>query len=64
MKLGGNRPPGDNPLLFHMGGSLKVYSQDGQMSSMTGMSDSTPVKNRLIPAGAQMMSAWLVNVNV
>ena len=25
------------------------------------MSDSTPVKNRLIPAGAQMMSAWLVN---
>ena len=29
--------------------------------SQTGMSDSTPVKNRLIPAGAQMMSAWLVN---
>ena len=26
----------------------------------TGMSDSTPVKNGLIPAGAQM-SAWLVN---
>ena len=25
------------------------------------MPDSTPVKNRLIPAGAQMMSAWLVN---
>ena len=25
------------------------------------MSDSTPVKNGLIPAGAQMMSAWLVN---
>ena len=25
------------------------------------MSDSTPVKNRLIPAGAQMMSAWLIN---
>ena len=24
------------------------------------MSDSTPIKNRLIPAGAQMMSAWLV----
>ena len=25
------------------------------------MSDATPIKNRLIPAGAQMMSAWLVN---
>ena len=25
------------------------------------MSDSTPVKNRLIPVGIQMMSAWLVN---
>ena len=25
------------------------------------MSDLTPVKNKLIPAGAQMMSAWLVN---
>ena len=29
--------------------------------SQTRMSDSTPVKNMLIPAGAQMMSAWLVN---
>ena len=28
------------------------------------MSDSTPVKNRLIPAGVQMMSAWLVNDGV
>ena len=25
------------------------------------MSDSTPVKNRLIPAGVQMTGAWLVN---
>ena len=25
------------------------------------MSDSTPVKNGMIPADAQMMSAWLVN---
>ena len=25
------------------------------------MPDSTPVKNGLVPAGAQMMSAWLVN---
>ena len=25
------------------------------------MSDSTPVKNRLIPGGVQMMTAWLVN---
>ena len=25
------------------------------------MSDSTPIKNRLIPAGAEMMSAWLIN---
>ena len=25
------------------------------------MSNSTPVKNGLIPAGAQMKSAWLVN---
>ena len=24
------------------------------------MPDSTPVKNGLVPAGAQMMSAWLV----
>ena len=27
----------------------------------TGMSGSTPVKTGLVPAGAQMMSAWLVN---
>ena len=31
-----------------------------QTQSQTRMSDSTPVKNRLIPAGAQMMSAWLI----
>ena len=28
---------------------------------MAQVSDSTPVKNRLIPADVQMMSAWLVN---
>ena len=26
-----------------------------------GMSDWTPVKNGLIPAGAQMISGWVVN---
>ena len=30
-------------------------------SKNSGMYDSTPVKNGLIPAGAKMMSAWLVN---
>ena len=28
------------------------------------MPDSTPVKNGLVPAGAQMMSAWLVNDHI
>ena len=36
------------------GGSVKTRESEG-------MSDSTPVKNELIPAGAQMRSAWLVN---
>ena len=38
-----------------------IHSGGGSPFSKTGMSDSTPVKNGLIPVGAQMMSAWLVN---
>ena len=39
---------------------LLVKTLSFQKSQMR-MSDSTPGKNKLIPAVAQMMSAWLVN---
>ena len=44
-----------------MGCTLEVALPSVKTRESEGMSDSTPVKNELIPAGAQMMSAWLVN---
>ena len=44
---------------MHSGGG-SPFSKNS-LQSQKGMSDSTPVKNGLIPAGAQMRSAWLVN---
>ena len=41
---------------MHSGGGSPL-----EKTRQTRMSDSRPVKNRLIPAGAQMMSAWLVH---
>ena len=43
---------------MHSGGS-SLFSK--KIVSQTRMSNSTTVTNRLIPAGVQMMSAWLVN---
>ena len=43
------------------GGSPFSKNSSSFQKSQTRMSDSTPVKNKLIPAVAQMMSAWLVN---
>ena len=46
-----------------MGCTLEV-ALPSKLVSQTGMSDSTPIKNRLILAGAQMMSAWLVDLRI
>ena len=46
---------------MHSGCTHSAPFSKKNLVSQTRMSDSTPVKNGLIPAGVQMMSAWLVN---